>query len=100
MFLRSKMKFMELHQSPTLTPREKEVAIWTLCGGSNKEIAYILSISPKTVGGYMEKILNKMQAMNRAHMCAIVILNGNVVLDIEELRRREKKIYAVKDLIT
>lgn len=48
-----------------LTLRESEVLLWTTHGKSNKEIAEILSLSPRTVNKYLEQIFSKLGVENR-----------------------------------
>lgn len=49
----------------TLTEREHEILTQVATGNPNKEIAYNLHISEKTVKHYMSNILQKLQARNR-----------------------------------
>ena len=49
----------------TLSNREKEILEHVASGDSNKEIAYELKISEKTVKHYMTNIMQKLQARNR-----------------------------------
>lgn len=46
----------------TLTPREHQVFDALIVGQSNKEIALLLSISPRTVEIFRSKVMDKMQA--------------------------------------
>jgi DNA-binding CsgD family transcriptional regulator len=48
-----------------LTTREVEIAFWVKQGKSNKEIATILGISPRTVGKHVENIFTKLHLENR-----------------------------------
>jgi DNA-binding response OmpR family regulator/DNA-binding CsgD family transcriptional regulator len=48
-----------------LTAREAEVLYWTSQGKSNKEMAIILGISPRTVNKHLETIFSKMMVDNR-----------------------------------
>jgi DNA-binding NarL/FixJ family response regulator len=48
-----------------LTKREREILERVATGDSNKEIAYDLNISEKTVKHYMTNIMQKLQARNR-----------------------------------
>ena len=45
-----------------LTPRERQVFDALIEGRSNKEIALLLSISPRTVEIFRSKVMDKMQA--------------------------------------
>lgn len=48
-----------------LTEREKQILEYVASGDSNKEIAYELDISEKTVKHYMTNIMQKLHARNR-----------------------------------
>lgn len=48
-----------------LTMRESEVLLWTTHGKSNKEVAEILSLSPRTVNKHLEQIFAKLGVENR-----------------------------------
>ncbi|AGF77635.1 HTH domain-containing DNA-binding protein [Desulfocapsa sulfexigens DSM 10523] len=58
---------------PKITPREREVLIWAMEGKSNWEISVILGISQESIKGHISKILNKLDASNRAHAVAIAM---------------------------
>lgn len=48
-----------------LTPREQEILRWIAIGKSNFEVGAILSISPLTVKNHVQKILRKLNVVNR-----------------------------------
>lgn len=48
-----------------LTPREQEVLRWIVIGKSNFEVGGILGISPLTVKNHVQKILRKLNVVNR-----------------------------------
>lgn len=48
-----------------LTARESEVLLWITYGKSNKEIAEILDMSPRTVNKHLEQIFIKLSVENR-----------------------------------
>src|SRR5262249_54670332 len=48
-----------------LTSRELEIVKWLYYGKSNMEIGMILSISPLTVKNHVQKILRKLNVLNR-----------------------------------
>lgn len=48
-----------------LSSREAEVLYWTSQGKSNKEMALILDISPRTVNKHLETVFSKMMVENR-----------------------------------
>jgi predicted ATPase/DNA-binding CsgD family transcriptional regulator len=58
--------------SPDLTRREAQVAALIAEGRSNKEIASVLVVSPRTVGGHVERILAKLGFTSRAQIAAWV----------------------------
>jgi len=49
-----------------ITPREQEILKWIYLGKSNFEIGAILAISPLTVKNHVQKILRKLNVVNRA----------------------------------
>lgn len=62
-----------LEQMLPLTRREAEVLLWVAHGKSNKEIADILAMSPRTVNKHLEQIFPKVQADNRTAATSIAI---------------------------
>lgn len=63
-------------QVAELTPREQEIIKLICKGHSNKEIATILSLSKRTVEGYREKIMSKVQARNSLDIMTYAIKNN------------------------
>lgn len=69
------LRFERLSQRPVaangvditepLTPREKDVGTWVAEGKTNREIALILNLSPRTVEKHVESILRKLHVYNR-----------------------------------
>lgn len=55
---------------PRLTPREREVLEMLAEGHSQRDMARLLSISPKTVGLHIEHILGKLEVHSRAEAVA------------------------------
>jgi transcriptional regulator EpsA len=53
-----------------LTPREQEILRWICLGKSNGEIGAILSISPLTVKNHVQKLLRRLNVVNRAQAVA------------------------------
>ena len=49
-----------------ITTREQEILRWIYLGKSNFEIGTILNISPLTVKNHVQKILRKLNVVNRA----------------------------------
>ncbi len=62
-----------------LTGREAEVLMWLARGKSNRDIAEILGLSPRTVNKHLETIYDKLGVENRtaAAMLAIRTLDGD-----------------------
>ncbi len=56
-----------------LTGREAEIALWLARGKSNRDIADILSLSPRTVNKHLEAVFEKLGVENRAS-AAVTIL--------------------------
>lgn len=53
-------------RTSTITPREREILRWIYLGKSNFETGAILNISPLTVKNHVQKILRKLNVVNRA----------------------------------
>jgi DNA-binding NarL/FixJ family response regulator len=56
-----------------LTLREAEVLLWITHGKSNKEIAEILDMSPRTVNKHLEQIFNKLGIENRTAAATMAV---------------------------
>lgn len=56
-----------------LTEREAEVLFWLLRGKTNREIAQILSMSPRTVNKHLEPIYRKLGVENRTTAVALCL---------------------------
>jgi DNA-binding response OmpR family regulator/DNA-binding CsgD family transcriptional regulator len=56
-----------------LTPRESEVLMWVARGKSNRDIAEILKLSPRTVNKHLEQIYTKLGVENRASAAALAV---------------------------
>jgi DNA-binding response OmpR family regulator len=56
-----------------LTPRESEVLMWVARGKSNRDIAEILKLSPRTVNKHLEQIYAKLGVENRASAAALAV---------------------------
>lgn len=56
-----------------LTLREAEVLLWITHGKSNKEIAEILEMSPRTVNKHLEQIFNKLGIENRTAAATMAV---------------------------
>ena len=59
-----------------LTVREREVLRFLARGQSQAQIAEQLFISPKTVGGHIQRILTKLDVHSRAHAVALAHRHG------------------------
>jgi DNA-binding NarL/FixJ family response regulator len=57
---------------PHLTVREREVIRWVVKGKTNKEIANILSISPKTVSVHRSNVMIKLKVQNSIELLNVV----------------------------
>src|SRR5262249_19670103 len=57
---------MLLRQKLLVTEREAEVLMWIARGKSNRDIAEILDLSPRTVNKHLEQIYSKLGVENRA----------------------------------
>jgi DNA-binding NarL/FixJ family response regulator len=66
----------------SLTMREREVLQLLARGLDQTEIAAALVISPKTVGGHIQRILTKLDVHSRAHAVAVAHQHG-LVDDVE-----------------
>jgi DNA-binding response OmpR family regulator len=56
-----------------LTQRESEVLMWIARGKSNRDIAEILDLSPRTVNKHLEQIYSKLGVENRASAAALAV---------------------------
>jgi DNA-binding response OmpR family regulator/DNA-binding CsgD family transcriptional regulator len=56
-----------------LTPRESEVLMWVARGKSNRDIAEILKLSPRTVNKHLEQVYTKLGVENRASAAALAV---------------------------
>lgn len=59
-----------------LTPRECEILKRVMEGDTNKEIAYFLSISPRTVQFHLNSIFNKTMTNTRTGAVTVALKNG------------------------
>ena len=56
-----------------LTQRESEVLMWIARGKSNRDIAEILNLSPRTVNKHLEQIYAKLGVENQASAAALAV---------------------------
>jgi two-component system, LuxR family, response regulator FixJ len=62
------------HRIATLSPREKDVLAGLIEGRANKQIAFDLGISPRTVEIYRANLMNKMQADSLSGLVRMALL--------------------------
>jgi DNA-binding NarL/FixJ family response regulator len=62
-----------LRQKLTVTEREAEVLLWIARGKSNRDIAEILDLSPRTVNKHLEQIYAKLGVENRTSAAALAV---------------------------
>ncbi len=62
-----------LSEKYRFTPREAEVAFWISQGKSNKEIAEILDLSPRTVNKHLETVFGKIGVDNRTSAATAIV---------------------------
>lgn len=62
-----------LRERLSLTMREAEVLLWLGRGKTNRDIAEILSISPRTINKHLEQVYTKIGVENRASATAVVM---------------------------
>ncbi len=65
---------------PTLTAREREVALLYAAGRENRDIAEALGISSKTFDTHRGHILKKLGLRNRSELTMLAVRNGWVTL--------------------
>ena len=62
-----------LRSTLALTSREAEVLLWLSRGKSNRDIATILGLSPRTVNKHLEQMFDKLGVENRASATALAV---------------------------
>ncbi|WP_341209324.1 PAS domain S-box protein [uncultured Sphingomonas sp.] len=72
-----------------LTPREREVLMGLVEGGTNKSIAQKLGISPRTVELHRAQVMNRLNASNLTELLQIALAAG-VAPPRQELRKLRK----------
>ncbi|MFO1412675.1 MAG: response regulator [Burkholderiales bacterium] len=60
----------------TLTPREREVMDLVVTGKTNKEIARVLDVSPRTVEVHRFRVMDKMEAPSLAALVSMALGHG------------------------
>jgi DNA-binding CsgD family transcriptional regulator len=61
------------NRAATRTSREAEVLLWLSRGKSNRDIAAILGLSPRTVNKHLEQMFEKLGVENRASATALAV---------------------------
>ncbi len=64
------------HRISTLSSRERDVLAGLIDGRANKQIAFDLSISPRTVEIYRANLMNKMRADSLSELVRMALLAG------------------------
>jgi DNA-binding NarL/FixJ family response regulator len=62
-----------LRERLSVTSREAEVLLWVSRGKSNRDIAEILALSPRTVNKHLEQVFEKLGVENRASATALAL---------------------------
>ena len=63
------------HRISSLSPREKDVLAGLIQGRANKQIAFDLGISPRTVEIYRANLMNKMQADSLSDLVRMALIS-------------------------
>jgi DNA-binding NarL/FixJ family response regulator len=63
-------------QRNTLSKKEKEILQHLTCGGTNKEIAGALQVSPETVKMTLKNIFRKLGVENRTQAAVLSVKKG------------------------
>lgn len=67
--------------TPSLSPREQECLQWVSRGKSSSDIGTILSLSPRTVDSYLEKVCSKLRVRTRIEAVVAAVQQG--LIDLE-----------------
>jgi DNA-binding NarL/FixJ family response regulator len=67
---------LELRKDFKLTSREAEVLSWLSKGKTNRDIAQILGLSPRTIDKHLEQIYAKLGVENRTAAAAMAVKSG------------------------
>jgi DNA-binding NarL/FixJ family response regulator len=57
----------------SLTKRESQVAFWIAQGKTNREIAIILTVRPRTIEKHVENVLRKLHVENRTTAALLLV---------------------------
>jgi PAS domain S-box-containing protein len=66
---------------PVLTAREREVLSLVAEGGTSREVAERLYLSPTTVESHIRSAMQRLGARNRPHAVALALARGELALD-------------------
>ncbi len=80
----------ELKKDFRLTSREAEVLSWLSKGKTNRDIAQILGLSPRTIDKHLEQIYAKLGVENRTAAAAMAVQSGQPGPRELKLRRAER----------
>lgn len=69
-----------LQTGALLTPRERDVLLWTAAGKTTRDIAAILGISKHTVAEHAKRVRFKLGTCNTAHSIVCAIKLGEIDL--------------------
>lgn len=65
----------------SLSPREQECLQWVCRGKSSADIGVILSLSPRTVDSYLEKVCAKLRVRTRIEAVVSAVRHGLIEPD-------------------
>lgn len=68
----------QVEEPVTLTNRERQVLNWVIAGKTNKEVAIILSISPKTVDKHRTSLMAKLDVHSFSQLMAKALKDGYI----------------------
>ncbi|WP_312571107.1 helix-turn-helix transcriptional regulator [Brevundimonas sp.] len=66
----------DTRSAPALSPRELECLQWVSRGKSSSDIGVILSLSPRTVDSYLEKVCAKLRVRTRIEAVVAAVQAG------------------------
>jgi DNA-binding CsgD family transcriptional regulator len=81
--VRERMAAQSQMQSPSLSPREREVLYWASLGKTGWETGAILGISQKSVELHADNAKTKLAASNKTHAVAKAIMSG-IIPDLRQ----------------
>lgn len=72
---------LQLTESDVLSPREREATLLVAAGLTAKEMAVSMGCTVRTANAHVENSMNKLGAINRAHLVARAFEQGVVVFN-------------------